>query len=218
MRAAAGMQLSRECGFYWWTGWLAWVLASWALLFGEYAWRVPDPPAAYLFEATGAMLSWLIALAAADSFVVAVYRRSWRLLKRETWAPAMLDTGNSDLIRRELRANPLIRWLRPPKSHDIRAQLLTASLWWQAFTAPEGATHWRRYGEWIVDAALGYLPMLAAFVIVAVWPTWRGMGTAALCGALGMGVLGWSLLRLSARRQAILDYFSAWREEREDNS
>jgi hypothetical protein len=213
------MHFSRECGFYWWTGWLAWVLAIWAFLFGEYAWRVPDPPAGYFFEAGAAMLGWLVALALADHFVVAVYRRAWQLLKQQSWAPVMLDSGNVDLIRSELRANPLIRWLRPPRSEDIRAQLLTASLWWPAFTAPEGATHWRRYGEWIIDALLGYMPLLAAVVIVALalagaWPTWRGMGTAALLGSLGMAVLGYSLLRLSARRQAILDYFNAWREER----
>jgi hypothetical protein len=208
LRSAAGMHLSHECRFYFWVGWIAWVLAVWAALFGEYVWRVPDPPAFYLVEAGGAMLSWLIALALADWQVVTIYQATWHLLQHRTLAPVALNAEVVERIRNELATDPLLRWFRPPKTSGIRAQLMTVALWFQAVAAPEGSPRWRRYSEWLIDGAFGYLPIVAACVVIAVWPKWRGMGTAALLGAIGMAVLGYSLIRLAARRQAILDFFT----------
>lgn len=216
LRSAGGMHLSRECGFYFWFGWLAWVLAIGGAMFGEYTWRVPDPPAAYLVEAVIGMTGWLSALWLADTQMVSVYRATWEQLRRRFMAPVIVEPQVVDQIRRELAGDPLLKWFRPPQSNDLRSQLLTAALWWQAVTAPEGTGYLRRYGEWLVDAGLGYLPLGLGVVVLALWPSWRGVGTAALLGALGMATLGYSLIRLAARRQVMVDYFATWRGDLEE--
>lgn len=205
------MNFSGDCRFYFWTGWTGWVLATWAIVYGEYTWRVPEPPGGYMVEAGALMLSWFGALALADHLAIAVYRHVWRQLKQGTIAPIVLEQQVIDRIRGELASDPLLRWLRPPQSKDVRGQLMTAALWWQALCAPEGSSRWERYGEWLQDTLLGYLPLLIAVSLVIMFPSWRGWGTAALVGAVGCGVLGHSLIRLAARRQAIVDYFNAWR-------
>jgi hypothetical protein len=217
IRAAAGMMLAGECRFYFWFGWLAWMLAIAGIAFGEYVWRVPDPPAAYLVEAVVMMTSWLSALFLADSRVVSIYRRTWQQLRQRFMAPVVIEPQVVDQIRKELAVDPLLKWFKPPRSSGLRAQLLTAALWWQAVTAPEGTPRLKRYGEWFVDALLGYLPLGLAVAVLIVWPVWRGLGTAALLGSIGMAVLGYSAIRLAARRQALLDYFSTWREDLRDS-
>jgi len=210
-RTASGMHLSRECDFYFWAGWLAWVLAISGLAFGEYVWRVPDPPAAYMIEGVIAMTSWLISLWLADDRMIAIYRATGYELRQRFMVPVVIEPQVVDQLRRELARDPLLKWFRPPRSGDLRSQLLTAALWWQAVTAPEGTGYLRRYGEWLIDALLGYLPLVLAVVLLLTWPSWRGVGTAALLGSVGMAILGYSLIRLAARRQAVLDYFSTWR-------
>lgn len=211
LRSAGGMHLSLECSFYFWTGWLAWLLALSGAVFGEYVWRVPEPPAAYLIEAVIGMTSWLSALVLADTQMIAIYRATWRELRQRFMAPVVIEPQVIEQIRRELAGDPLLKWFKPPKSGDLRSQLLTAALWWQAVTAPEGASYLRRYGEWLVDALLGYLPLALGVLVLAVWPSWRGVGTAALIGSVGMAILGYSLIRLAARRQVMVDYFATWR-------
>lgn len=210
LRAAGGMQLSRDCSFYFWTGWLAWVLAIAGAVFGEYVWRVPDPPRPYLIEAIVGMTSWLSALWLADTAMMRIYLATYRQLRRRFMVPMVIEPQVIAQIRDELARDPLLKWFKPPRSGDLRSQLLTAALWWQAVTAPEGTSYARRYGEWLVDVLLGYLPLGLGVIVVATWPSWRGVGTAALLGGLGMATLGFSLIRLAARRQVMVDYFATW--------
>jgi len=205
------MHLSHDCGFFFWTGWLAWALAIAGAAFGEYVWRVPDPPAAYMLEAIIGMTCWLSAMWLADTLMVNLYRATWEQLRQRFMAPVVIEPQIIDQIRDELARDPLLKWFKPPKSNDLRSQLLTAALWWQAVTVPEGTSYRRRYSEWLVDALLGYLPLGLGVAVLATWPSWRGVGTAALLGSLGMAVLGYSLIRLAARRQVMVDYFSTWR-------
>jgi len=215
-RNAAGMMLSLECAVYFWLGWVAWLLALAGACFGEYIWRVPEPPGAYLFEALVMMLSWVITLAAADHTVISYYRTTWHMLFRQTVAPLVLESKLVDRIRQELTRIPLLRPLRPPPSSDIRGQLMTVALWWQAVTAPEESGVWRRYGEWLVDVLGGYLPLVVGVIVLMAWPERRGLATASLLGAVAMAVLGYSLIRLAGRRQAVLDYFQAWLVKRDE--
>jgi hypothetical protein len=41
------------------------------------------------------------------------------------------------------------------------------------------------------------------------------LGLMALIGAIGMATLGYSSIRLAARRQAILDFFNTWLDEKQ---
>ena len=213
IRSAVGMHFSGECRFYFWCGWLAWMLAIAGAAFGEYVWRVPDPPAPYLIEAIVMMTSWLSALYLADTKVVAIYQSTWQQLRQRFMAPVVIEPQVVDQIREELSVDPLLKWFKPPKSGCLRGQLLTAALWWQAVCAPEGTPRLKRYGEWFIDVLLGYLPLGLGVAVLIAWPVWRGVGSAALLGSIGMVTLGYSAIRLSARRQALLDYFSTWRED-----
>jgi hypothetical protein len=46
--------------------------------------------------------------------------------------------------------------------------------------------------------------------VLLIWGL-QALAPALLLLATGFGILGYSLIRLTARRQAILDYFEAWR-------
>ena len=159
------------------------------------------------------MLAWLVTLAAADYTAISLYQSAWFAIHRRGLAPVLLDQGAIERIRRELRAVPLLVWLRPPASRSVRAQLLGAALWFNAVTLPEGAPWLKRYGEWLVDALCGYLLSAGALIAALLNPSWRGLGIAALAFAAGQAALGYSAIRLAARRQAILDFFSAWCSE-----
>ena len=213
--AAAGMRFAGACRFLFWTGWLAWTLAAVGVLYGEFVLRSPDPLNGYFFEALGCMVGWLIALYLADNLAMRVYRRSWRRLMQGALAPVALEQQVVERIRAELATDPLLRWFKPPRSRDVAGQLMTAALWWQAYEAPEGSGRWQRYGEWFIDALAGYLPLAAGVLTLVLWPTWKGSGAAAFLVGCGLATLGWSAIRLAARRQAIVDYFTAWRMESE---
>jgi len=88
-----------------------------------------------------------------------------------------------------------------------------APLWWPVLSAPEGSSHWQRYGEWIIDVLLGYLPIAVVAPLALYFGSWSMLGLLALIGAIGMVTLGYSSIRLAARRQAILDFFNAWLDE-----
>jgi hypothetical protein len=88
---------------------------------------------------------------------------------------------------------------------------MTAALWLPALTAPEGTPWLKRYSEWLVDAlCLTVLFPLALFTLAWLPYPW-GLGGALFIASAALLTLGYSLLRLSARRQAILDYFDAWK-------
>ncbi len=215
LRKAGGIRLSRECAVYFWLGWLAWVLAVIGASFGEYALRVPDPPGMYMFEAGAAMLSPFAGLFSADWLAIAVYRRTYLQLHDHLLGPLLLDQQLTERIRRELRGDPLLRWFRPHRHHSIRAQLLMAPLWWPVINAPEGSSRWQRYGEWIIDVLLGYLPIAVVAPLALYFDSWSMLGLMALIGAIGMATLGYSSIRLAARRQAILDFFNTWLDEKQ---
>lgn len=214
LRKAGGLRLSRECALYFWLGWLAWVLAVVGASFGEYILRVPDPPGMYIFEAGAAMLSLLAAIYAAVWLAIAVYRKTYLQLHNLLLGPLILDQQVTERIQRELRGNLLLRWFGPPKHNSIRAQLLIAPLWWPVLCAPEGSPHWQCYGEWTIDVLLGYIPVAVAAALAIYCESWRALGLMALVGAIGMATLGHSSIRLAARRQAILDFFNTWLDQK----
>lgn len=207
---SAGLYLSGANRIYYWIAYCAWLVAIFAGIYAEYQLRTSGSMRFYLFEAFAAMLGWFIAFAAADHIVIATYRRTFdRLLRRNT-AMLLLDLEKTTRIRRELAINPLLRWFRPPHESHVGTQLLSASLWWTAIMEPEGSSLWRRYGEWIIDVLLGYIPLACAIVLAAGYIGTSGVVWPALLLSLGLGTTGYSLLRLAARRQAVLDYFRAW--------
>ena len=102
-----------------------------------------------------------------------------------------------------------------PRSVINRTVTLKCSitLWWPAVIAPEGSLWWHRYGEWTLDVTSGYCLLFAAPLLLAVFPSRHGLAIAALLFAVSMARLGYSAIRLAGRRQAILDYFNAWRTD-----
>jgi hypothetical protein len=203
------MNLSRHCAAYYWLSWLAWT---------EYIWRVPDPPTNYLGEAFVAMLAWPIAMALADRTVLHFYLGTWQALQHKGQAPTLLDEQKIEDVRDELRRLPLLGWIAPPPARDIGGQLLSATLWFATVTPPGGAGAWRRYSEWFIDVLAGFTPLAIACAAALTWPTRYGIAAAAALAAVGLAVLGFSALRFAARRQAILDYFNAWRSDSQTDS
>jgi hypothetical protein len=205
-----GLYLSGANRIYYWIAYTAWLAAVFAGLYAEYQLRTDGQLGFYLFEAFAAMLGWLIAFVIADHTVISTYRRTFDRLLRRNAAMLLLDLEKTGRIRRELAANPLLRWFRPPRAAHVGTQLLSASLWWTAVIEPEDASPWRRYGEWIIDVLFGYLPLSMALVLTASFLPGGFVWLALLLLSLGLATIGYSLLRLAARRQAVLDYFRAW--------
>jgi hypothetical protein len=62
---------------------------------------------------------------------------------------------------------------------------------------------------------LGYVPLLLASLTIYAWlesgARWQ-LAMGGILAGVALVVLGHSLLRFAARRQAILDYFAAWRD------
>ena len=217
LRNAAGMSFSRRCGVYHWSGWVALTAAVWALLFGEYVLRVSFPPGFYLVEGFLALLGPFVALFIADSYAISNYHNTYREVQRLNLAERILDSAAIDDVRRELSRHLLLRGFRPPPSRDVAAQLFSAALWYRAVITPSGTPFFTRYGEWMADLLLGYLPLLLMGLVAAAYletgARWQ-LGLVGLLASLALGMLALSLMRFAARRQAILDYFAAWRETR----
>lgn len=211
IRPLSGMSLAGSCAAYFWLGWGAWTVAGWLLLFAEYTFRVPDPPAAYLVEAGLAMLGWIIALAVADQVAVSHYRAAWHLLRQMNLAPELLSVERLSRIRQDLRRILILNWIAPPRTADLGSQLYAATLWFQAMSQPLDASPYRRYGEWMLDILFGFLLPATAGAAALLWPTRYGLATATLLTAFGLVTLGYSSIRFAVRRQAVCDYFSAWR-------
>jgi hypothetical protein len=221
LRNASGMHYARRAGANHWAGWLALLAGSWSLLFGEYHMRTSGPMGFYLVEGWLALCMPFFAMYIADSIAVNLYHSTYREVQRMNLAERVLDQVAIEDIRSELAGNLLLRAFRPPRSLHIAAQLYSAALWYRAIVRPAGAGFWQRYSEQATDMLLGYIPLfLAAFVAVS-WmesgARWQ-MALTALLAGLSLVVLGLSLLRFAARRQAILDYFAAWRTEAEPAS
>lgn len=212
-----GLRLSNACAPYHWIGWVAWCAAGLTALYAEYCLRVPDPPGGYLFEAALGILWPFIALVLADDLSLAHYQQPWIDLSRPGTAPRMLDASAVDNIRDELRSHPILRWFAPPESREISAQLLTTALWYKAVALHPSHGFRARYGEWLLDALGGYGTLLSIIAVGYLWlNTTEGrldwlLHAALLLLCLPLAVLGHSVIRFAARRQAILDYFRTWR-------
>ena len=204
------MRLAGNSRFFFFVGWVAWWLAGWGLVYGEYLLRAKVWLTPYGVEAWLAMLAPLAAFGLADLLVMRLYERIWFTFTREALGPVVVEREAVDRLREELRRHPLLRWATPPESRSLGAQLMTAALWLPALSLPEGSAPIRRYGEWLLDGL--HLCVLVLGVVVAIeWPNRAGLGFSLIVLSTGLIGLGYSLVRLAARRQAILDYFSAWR-------
>jgi hypothetical protein len=213
LRGAAGMNLGRECAFYFWSGWVAWVVAAFGLLYTEFTLRAPDHLSIYLVEAWLAVLAPFFALYYADGFSLSTYQSVWRDLHHRELGHRVIEREAVDRLRDELERNLLLRWFRPPASDDSRAQLLTVSLWYRALTLPPSAPWLKRHGEWVADVCLGYIPFLTGWALWLLVPAAWGFLLAVAVTSASLVVLGLSAVRLSARRQAVLDYFQAWLQQ-----
>lgn len=210
LRPMAGMSLGRDCAFYFWSGWVAWVVAALGLVYVEFTLRAPDHMTFYLVEAWLVFLSPFVALYLADQLCLTTYQSVWRDLQQKSLGHRVIEREAVDRLRDELQRNLLLCWFRPPSSDDSRAQLMTVSLWYRALTLPASAGWFRRYGEWVADIWLGYIPFLGGWALWFLAPTEHGFLLALAITSLALVTLGLSAIRLAARRQAVLDYFSAW--------
>jgi hypothetical protein len=212
-----GLRLGTACAGYFWAGWVAWSAAGITALYAEYHLRAPQPPTGYLLESTLGILLPFLALGLADNFSLESYLQVWRDLQRHGSAPRMLDSSAIEHIRAELRTHPALRWFAPPESKSIEAQLMTTALWYKAVALPPAAGFKARYGEWLLDTLGGYGALLCFIAVGYLWLNTRQgecdlLWHLALLGlCLPLTVLGRSVIRFAARRQAILDYFRTWR-------
>jgi hypothetical protein len=213
LRNASGLALSRECTFWFWLSYGALLLAVYGLLLAELLWRLPDLIGFYLIEGLLAICAPLLVLMLCDRITLETYGSVWYDLRDRGRALLLLDPQSVETIRRELRWHPLLLWLRPPASADIRSQLLTAALWYRAIMAPEGTGSLRRYGEqlgWSFAYALLLLTGAGGLLIASgASADWLALLHGLACPAgLVFGLFAYQQLIILARRQAILDYFA----------
>ncbi|MDQ3023278.1 MAG: hypothetical protein M3R04_02655 [bacterium] len=209
------MRLSGSSRFYFFVAWIAWWVAAWSLIYAEYLLRSRDMLTQFAVEAWFTMVAPLAVFAIADQLVMRIYERVWFDFTERSLGPLVLEREAVDRLRSSLRRNLLLRWAAPPESRSIGAQLMTAALWLPALSAPDDTPTLKRYREWLIDSACWGLLGCAA-VVAFIWPSRGGFAAALIVLATGLIVLGYSLVRLAARRQAILDYFSAWRSPESD--
>jgi hypothetical protein len=212
LRNASGLALSRECTFWFWLAYFALLLAVFGLIATEVLWRLPDLTGFYFIEAVLVLCAPLGVLFVCDRLTLETYSATWFDLRDRGRALLLLERDSVETIRRELRWNPVLMWLRPPASRDVASQLMTAALWYRAIMAPEGAGAWRRYSEpngWArgFGLRLGLTAGLMSLVNGAAASQWPLL-LAAVPGGLMFGLFGIQQLTILARRQAILDYFA----------
>jgi hypothetical protein len=204
------VRFSSSSRFFFFVGWTAWWFALWSLVWAEFLLRARVPFTPYYLEAYAAILAPLAAFGCADLLVTRLYEHVWFQFTREALGPVVMEREAVDRLRADLRRSLLLRWVAPPESRSLGAQLMTAALWLPALVAPEGTSFIGRHRDWLIDA-LSVLLLLLAVCIVVVWTDRLGLALALFPMAAGLLILGYSLVRLAARRQAILDYFNAWR-------
>lgn len=212
-----GLRLSGACAAYYWIGWIAWCAAGLTAIYAEYCLRVPEPPAGYIIETALGILIPYFALMIGDHFSIETYMQVWFDLQRPGCAPQMLDSSAVDRIREELRGNVLLRWFRPPASKELGAQLATTALWYKAMALHPSRGFWARYGEWVADVLVAIVTLAGLGSTAYFWLN-AGVGmldwllhVSLLAMCLPLAVIGYSVIRFAARRQAILDYFRTWR-------
>jgi len=209
------MQLGRECSVYFWAGWVAWVVALLAMLYGEFLLRTSNNLSFYMLEAWLGFLAPFIALWQADNLGGSAYHKVWVDVNKGGISSKFADPEIIESIRKEFSSNLLLKAMKPPASRDSRSQLFTVSLWYPVITRPPAAGWWARFGEYCIDILLGYLPFLGA---VLFFMTNEGRSTipvTALLLSLGLTTLGYSSIRFAARRQAVLDFFAIWKTQRD---
>jgi hypothetical protein len=213
MRNASGLAWSRECSVWFWLSYVGLLAALIALLAAELLWRLHTDLSFYFIEALLLLISPFLVLMHCDQVTLRTYSALWYDLREQGRAPLLLDRDAVANIRDELRWHPLLGWLRPPPSRDVRGQLFTATLWYRAVMAPEGTSWPKRYSEQL-GLALALLLLVATPLL---WMFSGGTdmltGKAADCATLALlaVALGWlaqQQLVVTSRRQAILDYFA----------
>jgi hypothetical protein len=204
------MRLANASRFYFFAGWLAWWAAAWLLIYVEYSLRATDWLTPYAVEAWLAMVAPLVVFAAADQLVMAQYEQLWAQFSRTAIGTVVLEREAVDRLRDDLRRSLLLRWFAPPRSASLNGQLLTAAAWLPAISAPDDTPGAVRYRELYGGLAFSVL-LLGAGLTAFIYRD--PLGLYAALGLLGVALagIGFGLIRLAARRQAILDYFTAWR-------
>lgn len=189
------------------------MFGGWALLGSVYVFYVADPLGNYAAWAWLAGLVPVAVIAGGDYLSIKAYEEGWRRIFHEYLGPVLLDMETLAGLRRELRSHILLRFFAPPPIRNVRAQMFHAAVWWPAIVAREGAGYAERFGDWITDVWAFALGLSAAGLFLASignqYPMAFGLG----CMGLSLARMGYSLLRMAGRYQAILDYFAAWRTE-----
>jgi hypothetical protein len=198
--------------FYFFLAWTGWLVGAWALIGGVYMARYPGFQSPYLVEASLALLAPFGCVALADRFSMREYSATWKLLN-QSLGVLIADGGAIDALREDMLAVPILRWFAPPARRGTESQLLVATLWLPALRTASGGAWIARFGEWLADAvAIIVLPALSLFCLLGLEPE-LGIPLGLSIAGFALAELGYSLVRLAGRRQAVRDFFNAWRLE-----
>jgi len=189
-------------------------LACWAFLGAELLLRTPDQYGFYVIEMLLALLSPFAIVAFADQRTVREYRQIWHGFSRRGYGQLIVAGDAMNRLREEMGQSILLRWLRPPVGKSIRSELLLAALWYTPLTSGPSMTGIKRHMEQLVDLAVLLLLVPAAAVLLVSSAYGRPSPAGLAAAGVALTWYGLRLLSLAVRRQAILDYFSAWRGSR----
>lgn len=203
------MRLAANTRAFFFLGWVCWWAVAWALVYVEYHFRARVWLTPYGFEAWIAMVAPLFAFACADQLVMYHYERVWEQFTNNALGPLVLENEAVDRLRVELRGNLLLRWFAPRKARSLQSQLTTAADWLPALVAPQESTV-LRFSEAGINTVCWLLICVAVVLLFA--------GTSKETVAVAVGLiavaligLGFHAVKIAARRQAVFDYFAAWR-------
>jgi hypothetical protein len=203
------VRLASNSRFLFFCGWFAWWLACWFLIAAEYFLRAQQWLTPYGIEAWLAMVTPLAVFAAADQLVMLHYERTWEAFTTKALCPMVLEKENLDRLRHDLRRSILLRWFAPRQSRTLRGQLTTAADWLPALTSPQHSML-VRYRETVLGLVL-FLLLLVCFLMAWLSPSRSGVTLAVIPCAISLIGFGYQMVKIAARRQAVFDYFSAWR-------
>jgi hypothetical protein len=203
------MRLAANTRAFFFLGWLSWWAVAWAVVYVEYHFRAKVWLTPYGFEAWIAMVAPLFAFACADQLVMKHYESVWERFTNNALGPLVLENEAVDRLRDDLRRNLLLRWFAPRKARSLQAQLSTAADWLPALIAPQESTA-LRFSEAVTNLCC-WLLIAGAFAVALAGATRESVAIAIGMFGLALVGLGFHAIKIAARRQAVFDYFAAWR-------
>ncbi len=212
------MRFSGVSRLHFFLGWVALWLGAECLIMAEFLLRVPDPPGMYLLEAGCAILAPFGALALGDYESVRVYREVWNGLGERLLSIVFIERDAITRLREDVRRHWLLYFFAPREARNLQGQIRQVTVWYQALALPSDSPFSKRFG-WIAAVRFGKILFLPALVVLAA--SFLGAGLkqptplALLLTSVLLLLLGYDYLLLSARGQALGDFFAAWKASRE---